>query len=123
MKKFVIAVALMLWASMAVAQHNHAATKGPNGGPVQDVAGVHAELVMSGNTVTINILDENNKPISAKGFSGSVLIVAGTSRETVQLAVTGDSSLKGDAKAAIPPGAQVTLVIKNAAGKSGQAKF
>ena len=123
MKKFLIAVALMLCAGMAVAQHNHAATKGPNGGPVHDVAGVHAELVMSGNTVTINLLDEANKPTSAKGFSGSVLIVAGSSRETVQLAVSGDNSLKGDAKAAIPSGAQVTLVLKNAAGKSGQAKF
>ena len=123
MKKCLIAVALMLWAGVAVVQHNHAATKGPSGGPVHDVAGVHAELVMSGNTVTINLLDEANKPTSAKGFSGSVLIVAGSSRETVQLAVSGDNSLKGDAKAAIPSGAQVTLVLKNAAGKSGQAKF
>jgi hypothetical protein len=123
MKKIIIAAMLMLWAGMAVAQHNHAATKGPNGGPVHDVAGVHAELVMVGNAVSINLLDESNKPTSAKGFSGSVLIVAGSSRETVQLAVSGDSSLKGEAKATIPSGAQVTLVLKNAAGKSGQAKF
>ena len=73
--------------------------------------------------MTINLLDEANKPTSAKGFSGSVLIVSGSSRETVQLAVSSDYSLKGDAKAAIPSGAQVTLVLKNAAGKSGQAKF
>ena len=37
--------------------------KGPNGGPMQDVAGVHAELVLAGNTVTINLLDEANKPL------------------------------------------------------------
>lgn len=123
MKTFLIAAAMMLWAGLAVAQHSHGSTKGPNGGAVQDVAGVHAELVLAGNAVTINILDENNKPTSAKGFSGTVLIVSGASRETVQLAAAGDSALKGEAKAAIPAGATVTLVLKNAAGKSGQVKF
>jgi hypothetical protein len=123
MKKILIAVALTLWASLAVAQHSHGSMKGPNGGPMQDVVGVHAELVISGNVITINVLDESNKPTSAKGFSGSVLIVSGGARETVQLAVAGDNSLKGEAKAAPAAGAQVTLVLKNAAGKSGQAKF
>jgi hypothetical protein len=123
MKKFLIAAALMLWAGMAVAQHSHGSTKGPNGGLVQDVAGVHAELVLAGDSVTINILDEDNKPILAVGFGGSVLIVSGANRETVQLAPSGDTALKGKAKAAIPTGAQVTLVLKNPAGKSGQAKF
>jgi len=122
MKKILIAVALTLWVGLANAQHSHG-TKGPNGGPMQDVAGVHAELMVSGSTVTINLLDESNKPASAKGFSGSVLIVSGSSRETVQLTVTGDSSLRGEAKAPLPAGAAVTLVLKNAAGKSGQVKF
>ena len=90
---------------------------------MQDVAGVHAELVVAANVVTINIYDESNKPTSAKGFSGSVLIVSGANRETVALAVAGDNSLKGEAKAAVAAGAVVTLVLKNAAGKSGQVKF
>lgn len=123
MRKFLFAIAMVLWAGVAVAQHSHGNMKGPTGGPMQDVVGVHAELVLSGNTVTINLLDEANKPVPAKGFSGSVLVVSGGARETVQLAVASDSSLKGDAKAAIPSGAQVTLVLKNAAGKSGQVKF
>lgn len=123
MRKFLIAAAMILWAGMAMAQHSHGSTKGPNGGAVQDVAGVHAELVLAGNTVTINILDENNKPISAKGFSGTALIVSGGNRETVQLAPSGDAALKGEAKAAIASGATVTLVLKNATGKSGQTKF
>lgn len=123
MRKFLFAIAMVLWAGVAVAQHSHGNMKGPNGGPMQDVVGVHAELVLSGNTVTINLLDEANKPVPAKGFSGSVLVVSGGARETVQLAVASDSSLKGDAKATVPIGAQVTLVLKNAAGKSGQVKF
>ena len=123
MRKFLIAAAMILWAGIAVAQHSHGSTKGPNGGAVQDIAGVHAELVLAGNAVTINILDESNKPVSAKGFSGSVLIVSGGNRETVQLAPSGETALKGEAKAAIAAGATVTLVLKNAAGKSGQVKF
>jgi len=123
MKRFLMIAALALWAGVASAQHGHGSMKGPNGGAMQDVAGVHAELLVTANVVTINIFDESNKPASAKGFSGSVLIVSGSSRETVQLAVAGDGSLKGEAKAAVPAGAAVTLVLKNAAGKSGQVKF
>jgi len=123
MKRFLMIAALALWAGVASAQHSHGSMKGPNGGAMQDVAGVHAELLVTANVVTINIFDESNKPASAKGFSGSVLIVSGSSRETVQLAVAGDGSLKGEAKAAVPAGAAVTLVLKNAAGKSGQVKF
>ncbi|MDP1838494.1 MAG: hypothetical protein Q8L19_08345 [Reyranella sp.] len=119
----IAAAATSLWAGAAVAQHGHGSMKGPNGGPMQDVVGVHAELVLAGNTVTINILDEANKPLPAKGFSGSVLIVSGGSRETVQLAPSGDSALKGEAKNPVAAGSTVTLVLKNAAGKSGQVKF
>jgi len=123
MRKFLVVVAIMLWAGAAVAQHSHGSMKGPNGGPMQDVAGVHAELMVSGNVVTINLLDESNRPTSAKGFSGTVLVVSGSNRETVQLAVAGDNALKGETKAPIAAGASVTLVLKNAGGKSGQVKF
>lgn len=66
---------------------------------------------------------EGNKPVSAKGFSGSVLLVSGGTRETVQLAVSGDGTLKGAARNPVAASTQVTLVLKNAAGKSGQVKF
>ena len=123
MKKLIALAAVLLWSGVAAAQHSHGAMKGPSGGPMQDVAGVHAELMISGNVVIINVFDESNKPTSAKGFSGSVLIVSGSNRETVQLAPSGDSALKGEAKSPVPAGAVVTLVLKNAAGKSGQVKF
>ncbi|MFZ5781815.1 MAG: hypothetical protein ACOY4R_16610 [Pseudomonadota bacterium] len=123
MKFIAFLVALVTLAGAAAAQHSHGSMKGPNGGPMQDVAGVHAELVVSGKVLTVNLLDEDNKPVAAKGFSGSLLVVSGGSRETVPLAVSGDNALKGEAKAAVPAGAQVTLVLKNAAGKSGQVRF
>jgi hypothetical protein len=113
---------MILWSGLAAAQHSHGAMKGPNGGPMQDIAGVHAELVVSGNLVMVNLYDDANKPVSAKGFSGSVLLVSGGARETLQLTVSG-AALMGEAKSPLAAVGQVTLTLKNAAGKSGQVKF
>ena len=123
MKYALALIAALAFAAPAVAQHSHGAHKGPNGGPVEDVAGVHAELVVSGNTVTFNILDEANKPVPSKGFTGSALVVAGADRETVTLAPSGENALQGDAKKPVAKGAAISVTIKTAAGKSGQARF
>jgi hypothetical protein len=98
--------------------------KGPNGGLMLDVAGIDAELLTSGNMVTINVFEAfKAKPVSTKGYVGAVLIAGGPSRETVTLAPQGENSLKGEAKSPIPAGATITLTIKTSEGKSGQAKF
>jgi hypothetical protein len=98
--------------------------KGPNGGLMLDVAGIDAELLTSGNTVTINIFEAYNpKPVSTKGYTAAVLIVSGTNREPVALMPSGENSLKGEAKTAIAPNATITLTIKTEAGKSGQVRF
>ena len=124
MRKFatIVAAAILLASPTVAQQHDHSNVRGPNGGPIKGLAGVHAEFVSSGTTVTFNILNEDNKPISAKGYTGAALIVSGSERETVQL-TAGDNSLKGEAKKALPSGAAVTLQLKADAGKSGQARF
>jgi hypothetical protein len=48
-----------------------------------DVAGVEAELLTSGNTITINVFDESHKPLATKGFTASALVVRGSKREIV----------------------------------------
>ena len=117
---FVAALAL---AAPASAQHAHGAQKGPNGGPMEDVAGVHAELLTSGNTITINVFDEGNKPVATRGFAASALVVRGSERETVALAPAADNALRGEAKKAVGPGSTVTVTMRTAAGKSGQVRF
>lgn len=120
--RFVAAILIAL--SMASPVFAEEYEKGPNGGLMLDVAGIDAELMTSGNTVTINVFEAYKaKPVSTKSYTAAVLIVSGSSRETLPLAPQGDNSLKGDAKSPIAQGATITLTIKTAEGKSGQVKF
>lgn len=97
--------------------------KGPNGGQMLDVAGIDAELLTAGNSVTINVFEPfKAKPLDTRGYVGAVLISGGSARETVPLAAQGNS-LKGEAKNAVPAGTTITLTIKTAEGKSGQPNF
>lgn len=114
-------LALSLLSVPAFAQHKHGA-KGPNGGQMEDVAGVHAEMVASGSTITFNVFDEDNKPIKTSGYSGSALVVTGGERETVQLSAAGEA-LKGEVKRPLAKGSSVTLLLKTDKNKTGQAKF
>jgi hypothetical protein len=121
--KYILAViAALAFASPVAAQHAHG-QKGPNGGIMEDVAGVHAELLTSGTSVTINILDESNKPLKVSGYTASALVVNGADRETIKLEPSGESALKGETKKAVARNTQITIMLKTAAGKSGQARF
>lgn len=117
----VLIASFLLVSAPAFAQHKHG-SKGPNGGQMEDVAGVHAEMLASGNTITFNVFDEDNKPIKTAGFSGSVLVVSGGERETIQLVVSGEA-LKAETKKPVAKGSSVTLLIKTDKNKTGQAKF
>ena len=122
MKYLFALIATLSFATPAIAEPHGHGDKGPNGGPMEDVAGVHAELITSGNMITINIFDAGNKPVATKGFTASALVVRGSQRETLTLAPTGESALRGNAKNPVA-GAAVTVTLKTTAGKSGQARF
>jgi hypothetical protein len=117
--------ALLLIATVlfAVAAPAEGYKKGPNGGLMLDVAGVDAELMTAGYTITINVFVPNTaKPAPTDGFTATALIVSGN-RETISLTPQGENLLKGDAKNPIAPDATITLTIKTAEGKLGQVKF
>lgn len=114
--------ALFLSAPAAAQQHKHG-SKGPNGGLMEDVAGVHAELVASSKTLTIYIFDDAVKPLSTEGFAASALISASSNQETVMLSSSGQNAFKGEAKNPIPKGAAITLMLKTPQGRTGQARF
>ncbi len=121
MKLVFLFVASLIFASPVLAEDYE---KGPNGGLMLDVAGIDAELLTSGATVTINIFKAfDPTPVSTRGYSAAVLIMTGTGRETVVLAPSGENSLKGEAKSAIGQGTTITLTIRTSEGKSGQVKY
>ena len=126
MKKFALTAAVLLaLAPAAHAQghsHNHGDT-GPHGGPMQDVVGVHAELLTAERTLTVHLYDEAGKPVPATGYSGSALVGSGQARQVVQLAPANDNTLSGTAQAALARGAPVTVQLKAPGGKTGQARF
>ena len=113
--------ALIIGTAALAETHSHG-EKGPKGGPMEDVAGLHAELLMSGNTITLYIYDEAVKPVSTKGFSASALITRGKDRETLKLEAADGNTLRGDAKSAVK-GSTIAVTLRTAAGKSGQARF
>jgi hypothetical protein len=120
MNKILLIASALLFTTPALAQHVH--HKGPNGGPMEDVAGVHLEMIVSGKTLTFHVIDEASKPIAATGFTGAVLLTSGSERETLPLVVAG-TALKAETKGDVPKGATVSVTLKTAAGKSGQVKF
>ena len=118
--------ATALWFALAPAAfaqgHSHA-EKGPKGGAMQDVAGIHAELLIAERTLTVYVYDEAGKPVPAAGFSASALVGSGQTRQVIQLTFANDNALAGTASASLPKGAPVTLQLKAPNGKTEQAKF
>jgi hypothetical protein len=107
----------------AVAQHAHGSQKGPNGGLMVDVAGVHAELLASGATIIIRFFDGGKRVLPTEGFTASALISTGADREMVTLSSSGQNALIGKAKQIIPEGATISVTLRTAAGVSGQVHF
>lgn len=127
LKHLIVATGLLIASPIltqanAESGHAHGAQKGPHGGALEDIAGVHAEIEVSGNTLTVHVLDGTGKGVDTTGFSGSAMMVLGGARKTLPLRPSGET-LIGEVAAPIAPGTAVTLVLKTAVGKSGQAKF
>ena len=116
-------LALLAMAPAALAQGHSHGDRGPNGGAMQDIIGIHAELVMADRTLTVHLFEEGNRPVPAAGYTGSVLVASGQTRQVVQLTPGTDNTLVGTAPAAPPRGATMTLQLRNSAGRSGQARF
>jgi hypothetical protein len=121
MRYALLLIAIMLFAVPASAEEYE---KGPNGGLLLEVAGIDAELMTAGNTVTINVFVPNTaRPVPTDDFTAAALIVSDSNRERISLTPQGENSLRGDAKAPVAPGATITLTIQTTEGKSGQVKF
>jgi nitrogen fixation protein FixH len=117
------AIASATLATGALAQSHAHGDQGPHGGKMQDVVGVHAELMTAERTLTVHLYDEAGKPVPATGYTASALVGSGGSRQVVQLAPGAENTMTGTAANPVARGTSITLQIKNPAGRSGQARF
>jgi nitrogen fixation protein FixH len=118
------AIAATALSTGALAQQGHShGDQGPHGGKMQDVVGIHAELLVAERTLTVHLYDEAGKPVPSAGYTASALVGSGGSRQVVQLAPGAENTMTGTATSPVARGTSVTLQVRNSAGRSGQARF
>lgn len=101
----------------------HSEVAGPNGGKIGEVGGTHIELVARDNELHLYVLDAQDKPVVARGASGSAIVQAGGRTQTLRFEPTpGESHLiaRGEFPA---KGARVVTNVAVAGQPSRQARF
>lgn len=123
MRTFILAVSLVLMASLAAMAHEP--RPGPNGGLKVD-AGTryHAELVAKGTPeVALFLYDANDKPIPTAGFRAQAILVIDGKTQRFPLQPADGSRLVGTAPVAVPAGVKGAVQLTAPDGSTAQAKF
>lgn len=97
--------------------------KGSHGGRIVDAGPYHVEMVVKSETVDVFISDQSEKPVSAAGFKGTAILVAGGKSQRVVLAPVDGVRLSGSATAALPNQPKGVVQLTGPDGKTSQAKF
>lgn len=121
MLKSMVALAILGFASTASA---HEVSKGPNGGPVVDVAGHHVEMVAKGTEFVLYLTDAADKPLSSAGTKAARAIVQDAGKtSTVGLSAIEPNKLVGTLAQPLGSGARIVISATLADGHALQARF
>ena len=121
MLKSITALAILGFVSTAGA---HEVSKGPNGGPVVDVAGHHVEMVAKGTEFVLYLTDAADKPLSSMGTKAARAIVQDAGKTaTVALSPAEPNKLVGALAQTLGKGARVVISATLADGHALQARF
>jgi hypothetical protein len=121
MLKSIAVLAIVVFASMASA---HEVSKGPNGGPVVDVAGHHVEMVAKGTEFALYLTDAADKPLSSVGTKAARAIVQDAGKTaTVALSAIEPNKLVGTLAQPLGAGARIVISATLADGHALQARF
>jgi hypothetical protein len=102
----------------------HELAKGPNGGPLVDVAGHHIEMVAKGTELVLILTDAADKPLSSAGTKAARAIVQDAGKTaTVALAPVDPNRLVGTLAQPLGTGARVVISATLADGHALQARF
>jgi hypothetical protein len=109
----------------AASAHLPAGARGPNGGQVQDVGPYHGEMLAKDGEITLFLFDHNDRPVSARGASGTAIVLAEGRQQTLTFAPRADGAAlvaTGEFRAA--PGLRVVVQVVPAPGVArAQARF
>lgn len=121
MLKSIAVLAIVGFASTAGA---HEVSKGPNGGPVVDVAGHHVEMVAKGTEFVLYLTDAADKPLASAGTKSARAIVQDAGKTaTVALSPVEPNKLVGSLAQSLGKGARVVVSATLADGHALQARF
>ncbi len=121
MLKLLIAVAAIASVTGASA---HEMAKGPNGGPMVDVAGHHVEMVAKGGEIVLYLTDAADKPLSSAGTKSARAIVQDAGKTaTVALSAAPPNKLVGTLAQPLGVGARIVVSATLADGHALQARF
>ena len=121
MLKSIAVLAIVGFASTAGA---HEVSKGPNGGPVVDVAGHHVEMVTKGTEFVLYLTDAADKPLASAGTKAARAVVQDAGKTaTVALSPVEPNKLVGNLTQSLGKGARIVVSATLADGHALQARF
>jgi hypothetical protein len=121
MRRLLLSLILAAWSGAAFA---HELAKGPNGGPLVDIAGHHVEMVAKGTDLVLFLTDAADKPVAAAGTRNARAVVQDAGKTASVPLQPGDANrLVGTLAQPLGQGARVVVSITTADGKSLQARF
>ncbi len=101
----------------------HDQAKGPNGGPVVEVAGHHIEFVPSASEITFYLTGEKDAPLDSAGAKAKAIVQSDGKNAQLDLAPVAPNKLVGKIAAPLKPGAKVAVSGALADGHSLQSRF
>ena len=123
MKFHIAAAALGLLLSPVAGFAHGSAPAASHGGQVAEDSAEHwVELAISGDTLTVWVLDETKKPVPAAQLGGKATVLVGGKSQAVVLAPGEANSLTGKLPAAAT-GKTTTVLSLTVSGKTAQARF
>ena len=103
-------------------KHDDKDHKSHHGGVVSHVGHHEYELVAKADTLTL-YLSEDEKPVPSKGATASVMLMAGTEKNTVKLEPAGDNKLEAKGTFKIGKGMKVLATVNLPGKKPEQIRF
>lgn len=116
--KVIIALSALLLAGPTLAHE----TRGPHGGRQIDAGQMHVEVITTGPTIDIYVVDSAGKSVDVSGYKGLAILVVGGKPARIPLAPSGGAKLTGAAPSDLGA-VKGAIQITTSTGATAQGKF